>query len=131
LLGTDLPGVPTVALELMKDGYLLQRYQQQQDASLVNYNAQVIEWEGLRFLALNTVRCNSLTFAAKDMPETGHEALLAYGWTGRQWKVSLYHAKHNAGIDLSKIAAAHGGGGHRGACGFVCDKLPFERGGIR
>jgi hypothetical protein len=126
LLGTDLPGVPTVALELMKDGYLLQRYQQAQDASVVNHNAQIIEWEGLRFLALNTVRCNSLTFAAKDVPETGHDAILAYGWTGRHWKVSLYHAKHNTGIDLSKIASAHGGGGHRGACGFTTSTLPFK-----
>lgn len=125
LLGTDLPAVPTVALELMKDGYLLQRYQQQQDASLVNHNTQLIEWEGLRFLALNTVRFNSLTFAAKDVPETGHDALLGYGWTGKHWRVSLYHAKHNTGIDLSKIAAAHGGGGHRGACGFTTTLLPF------
>lgn len=126
LLGTYLPAVPTVALELMKDGYLLQRYQQAQDASVVNRNSQIIEWNGLHFLALNTVRFNSLTFAAKDVPETGHDALLGYGWAGKHWRVSLYHAKHNTGIDLSEIAKDHGGGGHRGACGFTCKTLPFS-----
>ena len=32
----------------------------------------------------------------------------------------MFHAKKGAkdGIDLSKIAAKHGGGGHAGACGF-------------
>lgn len=44
---------------------------------------------------------------------------------GQKWNVSLYHAKHNTGIDLSKIAVKFGGGGHRGACGFQMDKLPF------
>ena len=38
---------------------------------------------------------------------------------GKIWTVSLYHAKHNTGIDLSEIAKKYNGGGHRGACGFT------------
>lgn len=30
-----------------------------------------------------------------------------------------------ATIDVSVIAKAHGGGGHKGAAGFICDNLPF------
>ena len=44
---------------------------------------------------------------------------------GKCWSVSLYHAKHRKELDLSLIAVKYGGGGHRGACGFTCDKLPF------
>lgn len=125
MLGTDLPAVPNVLLELMKDGRLLQRYQQRNDANLVNYRSFMVEWEGLKFLTLNTGSFNSLTFAAKDVPETGHDALLGFRWDGKRWSVSLYHARHRTDLDLSEIAKRHGGGGHRGACGFVCQTLPW------
>lgn len=78
-----------------------------------------------KFLTLTTARCNSLTFSSKDVPETGHDALMGIYYDGKQWSVSLYHAKHNMGIDLSIIASKHGGGGHRGACGFRTAQPPF------
>jgi len=34
-------------------------------------------------------------------------------------------AAHRKDIDLSLIAVKHGGGGHRGACGFTCAETPF------
>jgi len=111
--------------DLLQNGLLLQRYQQAQDASVVNRRSFLVEFEGLKFLALNTARCNSLTFAAKDVPETGHDALLAFYWNGAAYKVSLYHARHRTDIDLSQIAVKHSGGGHRGACGFESKQLPF------
>jgi len=110
---------------LLQDGRLLQRYSQKLDADLVNYKSFLVEWEGLKFLCLNTGRFNSLTFAAKDVLETGHDALLGWTFTGKSNTVSLYHAKHRTELDLSAIAVKYGGGGHRGACGFTCEKLPF------
>lgn len=110
---------------LIHDGKMLQRYQHHLDASLVTNRSFIVEWEGLRFLSLNTARCNSLTFAAKDCPETGHDALLAFCYDSRKWTVSLYHARHRMDLDLSTIARKYGGGGHRGACGFTAGKLPF------
>jgi oligoribonuclease NrnB/cAMP/cGMP phosphodiesterase (DHH superfamily) len=41
---------------------------------------------------------------------------------GKQFMVSLYSEK----IDVSEIAKARGGGGHRGASGFQCAELPYE-----
>lgn len=115
-------------VEMLDAGRLLQHYQQQNDASVVNHRSFMLEFEGLKFLALNTARCNSLTFAAKDVPETGHDALMGFYWNGSVWTVSLYHANHNKEIDLSVIAKKHGGGGHRGACGFTSESfhLLFE-----
>lgn len=116
-------GQPTVEA-LLRNGYLLQRYQQRNDASTMR-RSFLLEFEGLKFLALNTARCNSIAFAAKDIPETGHDALMGFCWDGKAWTVSLYHANHRKDLDLSLIASKHYGGGHRGACGFQIAKLPF------
>jgi hypothetical protein len=110
--------------ELLENGYILQSYQRRNDASTM-HRSFMVEFDGLKFLALNTARCNSLTFATKDAPETGHDALMGFYWDGKAFNVSMYHAKHRTDIDLSLIAVKRGGGGHRGACGFRSDKLPF------
>ena len=122
LLQTDGVGEKAVC-ELLENGRLLQRYQQRNDAGMM-HRSFIVEWEGLKFLALTTARCNSLTFAAKDVAETGHDALMGYYWNGAAWNFSLYHAKHRTDLDLSKIAVKYGGG-HRGACGFRTAYLPF------
>jgi oligoribonuclease NrnB/cAMP/cGMP phosphodiesterase (DHH superfamily) len=109
---------------LLSNGKMLQSYQQRNDAGMMG-RSFLVEFEGLKLLALTTARCNSLTFAAKDVPETGHDALMGFYFDGKKWNVSLYHAKHNTGIDLSQIAVKYGGGGHRGACGFQVESLPF------
>lgn len=110
---------------LIHDGAMLQRYQQRNDAGMME-RTFMVQWEGLKFLVLNNARFNSLTFASKDVPETGHDALMGYYFDGKQFNASLYHAKHNTGIDLSAIAKKYGGGGHHGACGFRVEKLPFQ-----
>lgn len=111
------PGHTLLALDLVRHGKMLQRYQQQTDAGVMARSFLVV-FEGLTFLALNTARCNSLTFAAKDVPETGHDALLGFYFNGTHWNYALYHARHRTELDLSEIAVRYGGGGHRGACGF-------------
>lgn len=94
------------------------------DAEVMKGRSFLAQFEGLKFLCLNVARCNSQTFDARDIPETGHDALMAFFWNGKGWTVSLYHAKHNTTIDLSLIAVKYGGGGHRGACGFRVGNLP-------
>jgi len=65
----------------------------------------------------------SIKVAAGLTPE--HDACFGFNWTGKEWNVSLYHAPGKEHHDLSLIAVKHGGGGHRGACGFKTNKLPF------
>lgn len=107
---------------LLAKGELLQRYQREQDAINVKRGFEV-EFEGKKFLALNTARCNSLTFEAAAKPE--HDGLMGFYWDGKQFVVSLYHSPHHKEHDLSQIAVKFGGGGHRGACGFRTGTLPF------
>lgn len=111
--------------EILKAGDVAQFYAQHVDESICKSRTWLMEWEGLKFLCLNSARFNSLVFAARDVPETGHDALLGFCFDGKQWTVSMYHAKHRTDLDLSEIAKRHGGGGHRGACGFTCKILPF------
>jgi len=97
------------------------------DAAVIRERSFFVEFEGLKFLALNTARCNSLSFAALDVPESGHDALMGFYFNGKQWNVSMYQARHRTDIDLSLIAVRHGGGGHRGACGFESVAWPFTK----
>lgn len=133
LLATDGVGEKAVH-EILEHGKIAQRYQQKIDKSVIEGRSFIVRFEGLKFLCLNTAKCNSLTFAAKDVPGTGHDALLGFYWSGPAWNISLYHAKHRTDLDLSKIAVKYGGGGHRGACGFQINGdgfgLPFTNGGL-
>lgn len=95
------------------------------DADILRTRSFLADFEGLKFLVLNTARANSNTFAARDVPETGHDALMAFYYNGRDWNFSLYHAAHRKDLDLSQIAVKYGGGGHRGACGFRAKSIPF------
>ncbi len=109
---------------LLDKGKAIQYAQKHNDAGTMG-RSFIVKFEGLTFLALNTARCNSISFAAKDIPKTGHDALMGFYFDGAKWNVSLYHANHRKDLDLSIIAVKHGGGGHRGACGFQIDRLPF------
>lgn len=111
--------------DILELGKTAQLYAAKTDASICLARTWLMEWEGLRFLCVNSARFNSLLFVARDNPETGHDALLGFCFDGKCWTVSLYHAKHRTELDLSLIAVKHGGGGHRGACGFTCGQLPF------
>ena len=124
LLQSDQVGRKAV-FEVLEHGKSAQRYAVKTDASTCKSRTWVMEWEGLKFLCINSARFNSQVFAARDMPETGHDALMGFCFDGKQWNFSLYQAKHRNDLDLSKIAVKYGGGGHKGACGFRLEKLPW------
>lgn len=118
-------GAPAYVDQLIAAGKVAMAYQKHIDASTVKHKSFIQQFEGLKFLAINTARVNSQTFESLDKPETGHDALLAFCWTGKLWSVSMYHAAHRKDIDLSRIAVKFKGGGHAGACGFSCAQPPF------
>lgn len=109
---------------IITTGRFIQSYVRKANA-LKMKNAFVMAFKGLKFLCLNGSSRGSLTFEALDKPETGHDALMLFYWSGKLWEFSLYHAKHRTDLDLSQIAAGYGGGGHRGAAGFRTERIPF------
>lgn len=109
---------------LLNQGRAVQYAKTKENESVIRSGGFTVEFEGLRFLACNAVRYNSHLFTAGITPE--HDALLGFNYDGKGgWRVSLYHAPGKEHHDLSLIAVKHGGGGHRGACGFRATSLPF------
>ena len=73
---------------------------------------------GQKAYALNIYRFGSQAFGDKI---SEYPVCIAFIYDGHQFTVSLY----SESVDVSLIAKAYGGGGHRGAAGFVCRELPF------
>lgn len=122
LLSVNVGDEGTVA-RLLNQGRALQYAKTEENASIIKANGFTLEWEGLIFLACNAARYNSHLFTACIRDE--HKALLGFNYDGAKWKVSLYGIEGRS-PDLSLIAVKHGGGGHRNACGFTCEELPFS-----
>lgn len=120
LLGNETPHSIMVDA-LLEGGRVLQYAKTQENESIIKAYGFTIEFEGLRFLACNHARYNSHLFTAGLKPE--HDALLGFNYDGNGWRISLYHAPGKEHHDLSLIAVKHGGGGHRGACGFRMDDI--------
>lgn len=116
LLRTDSAGAQIFVVELLAAGEAIQYAKTQENADIIRAYGFTVQFEGLTFLACNHARFNSFLFTAGLKPE--HDALLGFNFSGKDWRVSLYHAPGKEQHDLSKIAVKYGGGGHRGACGF-------------
>lgn len=78
-----------------------------------------VELGGNRYWTLASVHArNSSWFPNETVPEDAN-GLMCYRIEGDgNVKVSLYNREGCEDIDHSVIAVAHGGGGHKGACGF-------------
>lgn len=111
--------------EIVQRGKALLYAQQEADQWTMRELAYTVEWAGLRWLAVNSGRASSDLFKSGLRP--GIHGCIAFVWCGRKgkWKVSLRGVPEYPTLDLSMIAAANGGGGHKQACGFECDALPF------
>jgi hypothetical protein len=123
LLGEDKVAGDNCVADLLEGGKVLQYSRAQENASIIKAIGFTMRWEGLMFLCCNSARYNSHLFTAGLTPD--HDACFGFKWTGKTWSISLYHAPGKEHYDLSKIAVKYGGGGHKGACGFQTEKLPF------
>jgi len=112
--------------ELLKAGEILLFAAKEANASLINDAGFDVKFEGLLFLVCNNGRYNSQLFAAGIQPR--HDGLLGFAWNGkkRRWRISMYGVPGKPAIDFAAIASKHGGGGHKQACGFECEILPFD-----
>lgn len=97
-------------------------YIKQSDAKYMRAAAHTVMLDGLKCLAINRLLANSLVFESMWDPNK-YDAMLAYGFRGKQWTVSLYSDRDD--IDVGDVAKRRGGGGHKGAAGFQCATPPF------
>jgi oligoribonuclease NrnB/cAMP/cGMP phosphodiesterase (DHH superfamily) len=72
------------------------------------------------FLAVNQERFNPINFGI-DYHEDGYDGFACFWYKDGKWMWSLYN--DNGEVDCSIIAKQYGGGGHKGAAGFVVDEI--------
>lgn len=77
------------------------------------------EFAGYKAFAIGIYMFGSEAFG-KRIKE--YPLCLSFEFDGKKWIIGLYSET----IDVSEIAKANGGGGHKGAAGFVVDSLPFK-----
>lgn len=77
-------------------------------------------FEGWLAFVQNLYMFGSLAFGELMMD---YPICISFVFDGENYTVGLYSSDED--IDVSEIAKKHGGGGHKGAAGFVCKELPF------
>lgn len=109
---------------ILQKGQIILEAKGQQFASL-RKNAQFYTTiDGHTAKAINSMFATSEAFGGVDweiggMPDDV-EICCRFFWNGRNWTVSLYSQT----VDVSEIAKALGGGGHKGAAGFTSEEMP-------
>jgi hypothetical protein len=119
--GMEISNSENISTVLLNAGRAIQYAKTQENKSIIESSLFTIQFEGFYLLACNAARYNSQLFTAGLKPE--HDGMMGFNWDGKKWRVSLYSEKPD--IDLSVVALKYGGGGHRGACVFRAEKLPF------
>jgi uncharacterized protein len=72
---------------------------------------------------VNQERFNSINFGI-DYHKKGLDGMMCYHYTNGAWHFSVYC--ENCSVDASRVAKAYGGGGHKGAAGFIVEDIrPF------
>jgi oligoribonuclease NrnB/cAMP/cGMP phosphodiesterase (DHH superfamily) len=104
--------------KIIEEGKTAAKYRNMYCSELRNAFGFVTEIGGQKAYALNAYRFGSQAFGSmmKEYP-----VCIAFIYDGKQFTVSLYSET----VDVSEIAKQFGGGGHKGAAGFVCDVFPF------
>lgn len=114
--------------DILRKGKIVLRYQKNEDKKYAKGYAFESEFEGYRILAVNRGMTGSQIFDSIWDKEK-HDIMVVFCLKQKEdgggyfWKVSLFTEKLD--INVGKIAKSYGGGGHQGAAGFSCDKLPF------
>lgn len=106
--------------KIMTNGSTAMQYRDNYCKDICRAYGYETEIDGHRAYAANLYRFGSQGFGHRF---SQYPLCIAYIHDGRRFTVSLYSEQ----VDVSEIAKKHGGGGHKGAAGFVCSELPFKK----
>ena len=107
--------------KMIESGKAISKYVEKEYEQYGKAYAYESRIDGVKCLVVNR-RCNSLIFGdlIKDYP-----IVAIWVFDGEKYKYSIYSDKPD--INCSKIAERYGGGGHKGASGFVSEKMIFNK----
>lgn len=108
--------------KLVEKGAVVEQFKLLQNKLLVDTHAYRTLFEGYRTLVMNC--SNKIDRLSGEMREREDQLCVLYAFDGTKYTISLY--TNNPKIDVSVIAKKYGGGGQKGAAGFVAKVLPSE-----
>ena len=71
-------------------------------------------------ICINKERFNPVNFGI-DYHKDGYDIVWSFHYANGKWNFSIYN--DNGLVDCSEIAKCYGGGGHKGAAGFIIDDI--------
>ncbi len=107
---------------IVENGQLILKYKRHGDAKKAD-NAFETRLGGLRVIAMNG-HGNSESFRSVYARERHAAMVMFHMRRDGQWRVSVY--SDNEDVDCGAICKARGGGGHKGAAGFITTEMPRE-----
>lgn len=117
----DIPISNDLLDKMIESGKAISKYVEKEYEQYRKAYAYESRIDGVKCLVVNR-RCNSLIFGnlIKDYP-----IVAIWVFDGEKYKYSIYSDKPD--VNCSKIAERYGGGGHKGASGFVSEKMIFNK----
>jgi oligoribonuclease NrnB/cAMP/cGMP phosphodiesterase (DHH superfamily) len=106
---------------LLELGKIIKSYIDKDNKAYRDSYAYETEVAGIKCMAINR-KNNSWIFGEKYYE---YPIVMTYAFNGEKWSYSIFSSDPN--VDCSKIAESFGGGGHRGAAGWVMDDMPFKK----
>lgn len=103
--------------QFRNNGAVVMRYLTQ-EAVKVYENGFIIQVNGKSFKCINKQCFNPEHFGIR-YADDGLDGIIAYFYNGRRWSCSIYSYT----MDISGIAKGLGGGGHKGAAGFILENI--------
>lgn len=105
-------------------GSTVLKYENKLVKRMINQNAELVEFEGYKTLAVNSPNFSSQIGdgLVKILPP------IAIIWSERKGKI-IVSLRSDGSVDVSALAKKHGGGGHKAASGFSLDiskKIPWK-----
>lgn len=110
----------SIIKECIEDGTTINEWLRIDDTNKFNMGMFETKLCGLSCCALNVRRNSDIFRTTKE-----YDVLLSYIYDGESYKYSIY--SKNKDVDCSRIAEMFGGGGHRGASGFITHKLVVSK----
>ena len=118
----------TEAKQIYKNGFeikfavMTENQMNEKDFDFIK-GATYFKWK--KFICINKERFNPINFGI-DYHKDGYDGVACFWYNGntKRWHFSLYN--DNSLVDCSTIAKQFGGGGHKGASGFVLNNKEFN-----
>lgn len=124
LLDDDKPMAHKFMSEIIMLGAAAIKYRDNYCHDIQQSYGYETEIDGIKAYAMNIYRFGSQGFGKLFKL---YSVCISYIHDGEKFVVSLYS---DGIVDVSAIAKKHGGGGHKGAAGFVCSTLPWTKANV-